>query len=60
MNMPKNMVETDFSMKLEYSCDIFEKLYAMNLALQGSNIHILIVIETVLAFINKLQIWGRK
>lgn len=56
----KHFVETDFLIKLAYLCDIFEKLNALNLSLQGRNMHILKLTEKISAFRKKLQLWKLK
>ncbi len=55
-----NFADPDFLLKLAYLCDIFEKLNALNVSLQGRNIHILKLEERISAFKKKLQIWKRK
>lgn len=50
-------VNEDFLLKLAYLCDIFEKLNALNLSLQGRYMHILKGIEKISAFIKKLKLW---
>jgi hypothetical protein len=46
-------VNEDFLAKLTYLCDIFEKLNALNLSLQRSNMHLSKSMENILAFIKK-------
>jgi hypothetical protein len=61
-------VNEDFLVKLAHLCDIFEKLNAMNLSLQGRNMHLLKSMENILAFITKTKamedggkrLWSRK
>ena len=47
----ENFVNEDFLVELAYLCDIFEKMNALNLSLQGSNMHLLKSIEKISAFI---------
>ncbi|XP_075070632.1 protein FAM200A-like isoform X2 [Mixophyes fleayi] len=55
-----NYLDTDFLSKLAYLCDLFDKLNALNLSLQGSNTHILKLSDKVSAFRKKLLLWKRK
>ncbi|XP_063813110.1 SCAN domain-containing protein 3-like [Pseudophryne corroboree] len=55
-----NCLDTVFLSKLAYLCDIFDKLNALNLSLQGNNTHILKLSEKVSAFRKKLFLWRRK
>lgn len=45
---------SDFLLKLAFLYDIFEKLLALNLSLQGNNMHILKIIENIVTFKGKL------
>lgn len=57
----KHFVETDFLVKLAYLCDIFEKLNALNLSLQGGNMHHFEIGREVFSFQKKkIQLWRRK
>jgi hypothetical protein len=49
-----------FLVKLRYLFDIFEKLNALNLSLQGSNMHPLKSLEKIFAFMKKVKLWKRK
>ncbi|XP_075034451.1 zinc finger BED domain-containing protein 5-like [Mixophyes fleayi] len=55
-----NYLDTDLLCKLAYLCDLFDKVNALNLSLQGSNTHILRLSEKVSAFRKKLLLWKRK
>jgi hypothetical protein len=56
-----NFLDTDFFLsKLVYLCDLFEKLNAFNISLQGSNRHILKLAVNVSGFRKKLLLWRRK
>jgi hypothetical protein len=46
----EHYVNEEFLVKLAYLCDIFEKLNALNLSLQGINMHPLKSMEKNLAF----------
>jgi len=50
----------EFLIKLVYLCDIFGKLNALNISLQGKNLHFLKSMEKISAFIKKLKLWRRK
>ncbi|XP_067120756.1 zinc finger BED domain-containing protein 5-like [Centruroides vittatus] len=50
----------NFLLKLAYLCDTFDKPNAFNLSLQGNNMHILKLLEKVVLFRKKLQLWIRK
>lgn len=56
----EQFVNEEFLIKLAYLCDIFDKLNALNLSLQGSNINFLKSMEKISAFIKKLKLWKRK
>nr|CAH7767661.1 unnamed protein product [Callosobruchus chinensis] len=51
--------DPDFLLKLAYLCDMFDKPNALNLSLQGNNMHILKLSEKIAAFRKKLQLWIR-
>ncbi|XP_075455233.1 protein FAM200A-like [Ascaphus truei] len=54
-----HFVETEFLVQLAYLCDIFDKLNALNLSLQGGNMHILTLAGKISAFRKKLLMWRR-
>jgi hypothetical protein len=52
----EHFVNEDFVVNLAYLCGTFEKLNALNLSLQGRNMHLLKSMEKILAFIKKLEL----
>jgi hypothetical protein len=52
--------DENFLIKLAYLCDIFEKLNALNISLQGINTNILNSMDKMTAFIKILKLWRRK
>jgi hypothetical protein len=49
----EQLTDSHFLIKLEYLCDIFEKLNLLNTALQGNETHILQLFDKVTAFMKK-------
>lgn len=49
-----------FFIKLEYLCDIFEKLNSLNHSLQGKDMHLLKATEKISAFIKKTRTMEKK
>jgi hypothetical protein len=56
----EHFVNEVFLVKLAYLCYIFGKLDALNLPLQGSNIHLLKLMENISVFIKKTKAIEKK